>query len=191
MNLASGHSARLEGKDLVVEAGQLALMLGHQSRFERPVAIARHIDGECSVVGQHCITAHTVARIGCSVRLVATWRIAEMVGQLAAARALYPCFLEPTDRRIERIGRDRSLAYELVENFAGYRASGVSGVRLFRLRRIASPHAMPQHTKFRIPSMELNFPKGFACTLAPLHPAPLHPCTRSSRILLAWRNPCG
>jgi len=43
LNLAHGHSARIERQDLVIEPGEPALVLGDQPRLKRPVAIARHI----------------------------------------------------------------------------------------------------------------------------------------------------
>jgi hypothetical protein len=36
LNLAHRHASRVEGQDLVVEAGKAALMLRHQKRLERP-----------------------------------------------------------------------------------------------------------------------------------------------------------
>src|SRR5947209_10700930 len=50
-----------------------------------------------------------------------TQRVAEMVRQLAAERAFDDRFLEPTDRGIELLGRDRALPDELIENFGGNR----------------------------------------------------------------------
>ena len=44
LNLADGQPARIEGEDLVVEAGEPPLVLGNEQRLEGALAIARDVD---------------------------------------------------------------------------------------------------------------------------------------------------
>ena len=53
LDLPHRHAAGIQGDDLVVEAIQASLALGHDLRLEAAVAIARHIDLDGSVLGQH------------------------------------------------------------------------------------------------------------------------------------------
>ena len=147
LNLAHRHPARVERQDLVVEAGEAPLVLGDQPRLEGALAIARHLDRQRAIVGQDRLPARPIAMIGRVVRLGAARRIAQVVGQLAAERALDDRLLEAPDRGLELLVGDRPLANELVENLRRDRrqtARQASGV--FRLRRIDTPHAMP-HTR--------------------------------------------
>src|SRR5262245_10943860 len=48
-------------------------------------------------------------------------RVAEVMGQLPAERALDQRLLESTDRSLELLNRDRSLLNKLVKNFRGNR----------------------------------------------------------------------
>src|SRR5438105_7286921 len=70
-----------------------------------------------------------------------------MVCPLAAEGALDDRCLESPDRRIELLKGERALSDKLVEDLVGDRGERrVSGVKLCRVRRVASPHAMP-HTR--------------------------------------------
>jgi hypothetical protein len=93
--------------------------------------------------------------IGRVVRFRTARRIAQMVRQLAAQRALDDRFLEATDRRVEFFWRDRALAHELIENIGWDRREWrVRGQRLpFAAHRLSSCYA--PHTKFRIPSLSV------------------------------------
>ena len=57
VGVAHGHAARVHGHDLVVEAGEPALVLGNQLRLERALAIARNGNRQRAVVGQHGFAA--------------------------------------------------------------------------------------------------------------------------------------
>jgi hypothetical protein len=54
--------------------------------------------------------------IGGFFRLFTTWRVTQVVRQLAAECPLNDRLLESADRRLELLGRDRPLANELIEN---------------------------------------------------------------------------
>jgi hypothetical protein len=155
LNFAHGHPAGVERENLVVEAGEAPLVFRNQPRLKRPVTIARHGERQRPVIGQHRLTAGPVAMIRGGVRFLATRRIAQMVGQLAAERALDDRVLEATDRRVQFFWRDRALAHELIENIGWDRREWrVRGQRLpFSAHRLSSCYA--PHTKFRIPSSSL------------------------------------
>ena len=120
LNLAHGHAPRVEREHLVVKAGEAPLVLRDQPRLERPVAIAGHLKGERAVVGQHRLSAGSVAMVGdLSSGFVPPGRIAQVMRQLAAQRALDDQLLEPTDRHVELLGRERPLANESIENLRG------------------------------------------------------------------------
>ena len=84
LNLAHGEPARIERDDLVVEAGEAALVFADQPRLERAVPVARHRERQRAVIGQHRLPARPIAMIGRVLGLGPTRRIAEMVGQLGA-----------------------------------------------------------------------------------------------------------
>jgi hypothetical protein len=112
---------------------------------ERALAIARHLDRQQPVVRQHGLATGPIAMIRL-VGLRPTGRIAHMVGQLNAEGALDDGLLEPADRRLELLGRQRSLADKLIENFCGTGVSGASGISVLRRRGLVAPHVMP-HTR--------------------------------------------
>jgi hypothetical protein len=76
-------------------------MLGNQARLKGPGPIAGHVDGERSVVGQDGLAAGPIAMIRGVLRLDAARRRAQVVGQLAAERALDDRFLEATNGGLE------------------------------------------------------------------------------------------
>ena len=53
LDLAHRHAAGVQRDDLVVEAVEAGLALGHDLRLEGAVAIARHVDLDRAVLGQH------------------------------------------------------------------------------------------------------------------------------------------
>src|SRR6185295_16571853 len=107
-----------------------ALVFGDQPRLKRSVAIARDINRQRTIVGQHRLAARAITMIRGVVRFVAARWVAEMVTQLAAQRALDQCFLERAHGGIELLGGNRSLADELIEYLARDR-------REWRVRRQA------------------------------------------------------
>lgn len=91
--------------------------------------------------------------IGAVVGPDAARRIAQMMGQLAAQRALDEGFLEAANRRIELLMRQRALAHELIENLVGDRCQR----RLRRPRLSFRGHGYSScyapHTKFLTPPL--------------------------------------
>ena len=71
-------------QDLVVEAVEAALVCGDHARRKCALPIARDVDGQRPVVGQHGLRAGAIAVIGRVVGLDAPARVAEVMGQLAA-----------------------------------------------------------------------------------------------------------
>ena len=61
LDLADRHAPGVQRDDLVVEAVQAALALGHDLRFEAAVAITRHVDLHHAVLGQHRLGIAAVA----------------------------------------------------------------------------------------------------------------------------------
>jgi hypothetical protein len=59
-------------------------VLADQARLKRAVPIARHVDRQRAVVGQHGFAARAMAMIGAIIGLHSARRVAEVVGQLAA-----------------------------------------------------------------------------------------------------------
>ena len=110
LDLAHGEPARIQRDDLVVEAGEASLVFADQARLERAGAIARDLERQRPVVGQHRLPARAIAMIGRVLGLRPARRIAQMVRQLAAQRPLDDRLLEPADRRVELLGRERPLA---------------------------------------------------------------------------------
>jgi hypothetical protein len=152
LDLAYRHPTGIEGQDLVVKPCEAPLVFRNEPRFERPVAIARHVQGERPVIGEHGLAACPVAVIRRVLGFCATWGGPQMVGPLAAERALNDRFLAATDRGIELLRRDRALANELIKNLGRNRCEGrVRGQRFpFAAPRLSSCYA--PHTKLRIPS---------------------------------------
>jgi hypothetical protein len=139
--------AAVQREHLVVDAGEPAGLLGNEARLKGPGAVARHVDGERSVVGQPGLAAGPMAMIRGVLRLGATRGIAHVVGQLAPERTLHARLLETADGGIELLDGQRALAHKLIENLRGHR-----GQRRVRRQALAfrdgigSPHAMP-HTQ--------------------------------------------
>ena len=121
LDVAHGHAPRIQGEDLVVEPREAPLVLADQPRLERALAIAGHLDAEGAIVGQHRLAAAPVAVIRAVIRFVATRRIAEVMRQLAAQRALDNRLLEPADGGVELLGGNRAPADKLIENLLGNR----------------------------------------------------------------------
>jgi hypothetical protein len=63
LDLAHRHAARVHRHDLVVEAGEAALVLGDEQRLEAAFAVARHLDAHRAVLGQHGLAAAAVAMV--------------------------------------------------------------------------------------------------------------------------------
>jgi hypothetical protein len=94
LNLAHRQAARIQRNDLVVEAGETPFVLADQPRLETALAIARHLDGQRAIVGQHRLLAGAVAVIGRLVRRDPAGGVAEVMRQLAAEARSITAFLK-------------------------------------------------------------------------------------------------
>ena len=91
-------------------------MFPDQARFERPGPIARDLEGQRAIVGQHRLPGRAIAMIRRVLGFNPTADIAQVMRQLAAERPLDDRLLEPADHRVELLGRQRPLADKLIEN---------------------------------------------------------------------------
>src|SRR5207237_9214684 len=98
--------ARIERNDLVVEPGKAAFVFRDQSRLKTALAIARDVDRQRTIVGEHGLLARAVAMIAALLGLDAARRIAQMMRQLAAPGAFDDGLLKAADRRLELLRRD-------------------------------------------------------------------------------------
>src|SRR3954462_986518 len=85
-DVADGHAAGVEAQDLVVQARQPGLALGHELGVEAAVTIARRADLDRPQVGRNDLAPGAVADVR-ALRHAAR-RMAEMLGQLGAQRGL-------------------------------------------------------------------------------------------------------
>ena len=69
-------------------------MLGDEQRLEAAVAVARHLDAQRPVLGQHRLAAGAVAVVGRLLGLGRAGRVAQVVRQLGAQRTLDQRLLE-------------------------------------------------------------------------------------------------
>ena len=76
-------------------------MLGDEPRLKRPLAVARDVNRQRAVVGQHRLATRPIPMIGGGLRLGAAWRVPEVVRELAAQGALDDGLLEAPDRGVE------------------------------------------------------------------------------------------
>jgi hypothetical protein len=153
LNLAHRQAARIERNDLVVEAGEAALVFANELRLERALAIARHLDWHRAVVGQHGSATGPIAMIGHQLGLGGAWRVTQMVAQLGAEGALDQRLLKSTRRGFDVGCRERAVADNLVEDFSGDRRQDL-GARFprFRFAGHTDSSCYAPHTKFRTPS---------------------------------------
>ena len=84
-------------------------MFRDQARLEGAFAIARDVDRQRPVVGQHRLVAGPVAMIGRLLGLGATRRVAEVMRQFAAQRPLDDRLLEPPDGGLELLRGEAAL----------------------------------------------------------------------------------
>jgi hypothetical protein len=82
LDLVHGHAACAQGHDLVVEAGEAPIVLGHEQRLEGALAVAGHLDAQRAILGQHGLATGTVAMVAGVLGLVRPGRIAQVMRQL-------------------------------------------------------------------------------------------------------------
>ena len=150
------------------QPGESALVFADQPRLTRALPIAWHLDPQRPIVGQHRFAARPISMMARVVGFGAAGWISQMVRQLATERPLDDRLLESADRRIERLGRDRSLPNEMTEDFLRYR--GQRGVR----RQIPSSAAHSVSSCYAHTGNNFGYPR--AIRRAPLRPwAPYAP----------------
>jgi hypothetical protein len=81
--------ARVERKDLAVEAFETPLALPHDLRLEAALAIPRRLDPHRSVLGRKRLRGRAVAGVASAARRLLMRLVAEMVGQLSRHRPLH------------------------------------------------------------------------------------------------------
>jgi hypothetical protein len=124
LNLAHRHPAGVERQHLVVEAGETPLVFGDQARLKTPLAVARDIQRDRPVVSEHGFGTGPIAVVGVRLGFRPAGRISQMMGQLAAQRALDQRLLEPANCALQLLDGERSLLNKLVENLRGHRCQG-------------------------------------------------------------------
>lgn len=62
-DLPGAHAARVHGYDLVIKAGETALVLRDQLRLEPRLTVARDIDLQLAGICGHAVAAIAVARV--------------------------------------------------------------------------------------------------------------------------------
>ena len=118
LDLAYRHAAGVHGDDLVVEAGEAALVLGDEQRLEAAFAVARHVNPYRPILGQDGLAAHPIAVVAAIVRPRLAGRVAQVVGELGPQRALDQRLLERHRRGLHRLCAHRAL-HELVNQLFG------------------------------------------------------------------------
>jgi hypothetical protein len=101
LDFPHGHPARVQRQNLVVEAGEAALVFGDQPRLEGALTIPRHVNPQRTVIGQHRLATRSVAMIRRVVRFVAAGRVTQMVRQLPA-RSMMAFLIDGRPRRAPR-----------------------------------------------------------------------------------------
>ena len=100
LDLANRHTAGVQRDDLVVEAVEAGLALGHDLRLEGAVAIARHVDIDRSVLGQHRLGIAAVAVVAGPPAGGIALLVAEMMRQLGTERPLEQRLLELLEQAV-------------------------------------------------------------------------------------------
>ena len=150
LDLAHRHAARIHGDDLVVEAREAALVLGDQDRLEAALAVARHLDAHRTSVGQHSLGAGAVAVVARILGLGRARRVAQVVAELGAQRALDQRLLERQRRGVDRLGAHRAgheLVNELLRDRRQRRHGGLDGLGLAR-HTCSLSSCYASHTKY-------------------------------------------
>ncbi len=88
LDLAGAHPARVQGNDLLIQAGQAPLVLGDQLRLKLAFAVAGNGDLDRPVVGQQRLGRATVARVPSPAGGRPPGRVAQMLGELLGERPL-------------------------------------------------------------------------------------------------------
>jgi hypothetical protein len=143
LDLAHRHPARVHGHDLVVEAREATLVLGNEQRLEAALPVARHIQPQRPVLGQHRLGAGTVAVVVGFVRPRRPRRIAQVVRQFGAQRPLDQRLLERHRRGLHRLRRHRpshKLVDQLLRNSRQLRGRLPLAWHRFSLSSSYAPH---------------------------------------------------
>ena len=87
-DLPCRHPARVHRDDLVVEAREPALMLGHDLRLELPLPVTRQLDLDRPVIGDQRLRRRAVTTIRLTLGRLTRELVTEMIGQLRRRRTL-------------------------------------------------------------------------------------------------------
>jgi len=100
LDLAYRHAAGIHRDDLVVEAIEPGLALGHNLRIECAVAVARHVEVDRTILGQYGLGIAAVAMIVAAAAGRIALLVAEVVGQLRPKCPLQKRFLQLLEQAI-------------------------------------------------------------------------------------------
>src|SRR5438477_1586519 len=100
LDVTRRHAARVERKDLLVEAVERAGVLGHDPRLERGVTVPRQLDRERPIDRPQRLRRRPVAPVRLRLGRLRPERIAQMPLQLGAGRALDQPLAQLVDQAI-------------------------------------------------------------------------------------------
>jgi hypothetical protein len=100
LDLPHRQAPGIQGDDLVVEAIQAGLALGHDLRFKGAITIARHLDLDRSVLGQDRLGRGPIAVVARPAAGRIALLVAEMVRQFGAQRSLEQRLLELLEQAV-------------------------------------------------------------------------------------------
>jgi hypothetical protein len=119
-NVTYRQAAGIQRENLVVEAGETALMLRNQHRRKGAVPIPRNHERQRAVVGQDGLRTRAIAMIGRSGRRRGVGLLREVMAELGAQGPLEQGLLKPPGRRFDIRGRQHALGRKLIQNRVGH-----------------------------------------------------------------------
>src|SRR5690606_27035677 len=121
------HAPGIQGNDLVVKTGETALVLGDQQRLEAAVSVARHLDADRAILGQHRLGTLAIALVADRRWLSGPGRVAQVMVHLTGQGALDQRLLEGQGRSIDGFGRHRTVTERLQQLWSNGRQRGWLG----------------------------------------------------------------
>jgi hypothetical protein len=117
LDLAHAQAAGVVADDGLVEAVEMALVLGDEGGFEAARTVAGYADGQLAVPGAEGLVAVAVARVGLPFGRLAVLLVAEMGGHLAFKDAVDEALLQLGEEPVgaEQIARPAVVLQQLVE----------------------------------------------------------------------------
>ncbi len=126
LDLAHAQASRIEAHNALVEAVELALMLGHECGFKVAVTVARNLDCDLAVVATQCLGAVTITGVGrvCggAVGRTLMFVVAEVGGELGIKDTVDKPLFQFGEQafRSEQVARLAVVFEQLVEEFVCY-----------------------------------------------------------------------